>query len=472
MAYLAIKKVKGNFYAYRQESYRDGDKVRTRTLEYLGAIDGKTADLIKNTRKQLARLDMKATAKDARESVGEIIKPPEEVQENALEADLGGNRTTNPPDTTKPNQKAGVDPHEDLHRSKSKGDPHLVEMRVNGVLSLINISTGELVGHISSASRYQQKTLNGETVLVDMASGEVIETPKPEKQVITTNEPEQKPPSPDTKNAAPTQKPNRPFHESLKLPKTLKDYGVSTKYLGFKHIRFGNRLKAIGINPSIMPDIVFKYGHPDSLKRKRDGSFVITISRRTQNAVHTVHKGKLWEHYRQALTSGYLEALRQAKPDRYNAIATKLDHSHQRTKAFILDSFRYANNLTDRIRLSLQLMIFDTIPKTHHKANPFSYGQMDFTTVNNWQAETVKVLCEVEKSGWTKTHDKAKRTVANIKGKITHKAHEIEQLNRFQKLSGKRRKLVRELMKLESRLRASQTFQSRLQTIETAFEFY
>lgn len=48
MSYLAVKKVKGRFYAYRQESYREGGKVRTRTIEYLGAIDPGLAGNVKS----------------------------------------------------------------------------------------------------------------------------------------------------------------------------------------------------------------------------------------------------------------------------------------------------------------------------------------------------------------------------------------------------------------------------------------
>ena len=47
MSYLAVKRVKGRYYAYRQESYREGGKVRTRTVEYLGAVDGALANKIK-----------------------------------------------------------------------------------------------------------------------------------------------------------------------------------------------------------------------------------------------------------------------------------------------------------------------------------------------------------------------------------------------------------------------------------------
>ena len=68
MAYLAIKKVKGRFYGYLQESYRDGASVRTRTVEYLGAIEPKVAEQYRATRRQLGQADMAALVQSVRQA--------------------------------------------------------------------------------------------------------------------------------------------------------------------------------------------------------------------------------------------------------------------------------------------------------------------------------------------------------------------------------------------------------------------
>ena len=427
MAYLAIKKVKGKFYAYRQESYREGSKVKTRTLEYLGAVDPVAAQTVKDTRRKLAQMDIRATTKDAKSLVSDVLKPTDSPVEPNDPTDDQSHQTQQ-----KVAHKAAVDlnrypqSNEIQNKSNFRGDPQLVRMRLNGVLSVVNVRTGE-----------------------------VIET---DDKVITTK-----------RN---TDKPTRSFHEALKLSKNLERYGVNATYLQRKHLKFGNRLKAIGINPSHMPDIIFKYGHPDGLKRNRDGSFVITISRRTQNKRHPIAKGKMWEHYRQALITGYLEAIRKAQPDRYDEIASKLDHSHQATKQFILDSYRHTDSLADKFRLSLQLMFFDRIPKAFHKSDPLAYGQMSFTTLNNWKAETVFVLTQVEKSGWDGVQDNCKKSIAKLKGQITRKRNQIDDLKFHEKLAGKLRKLIRQIMKSESQLKAAQSLQSRLQTIKSELEFF
>ena len=69
LAYLAIKKVNGQYYAYVQESYRDGGQVRTRTVEYLGAISpGMASHLTAQRQQQSQTDDLVATVRKSIES--------------------------------------------------------------------------------------------------------------------------------------------------------------------------------------------------------------------------------------------------------------------------------------------------------------------------------------------------------------------------------------------------------------------
>ena len=68
MPYLAVKKIKGRHYGYVQESYREGGKVRTRTVEYLGAIDPTVAEQVRATRRQLGQMDIAALVQSVREA--------------------------------------------------------------------------------------------------------------------------------------------------------------------------------------------------------------------------------------------------------------------------------------------------------------------------------------------------------------------------------------------------------------------
>ena len=76
MSYLAVKRVKGRYYAYRQESYREGGKVRTRTVEYLGAVDGGLAQKIKAGEIDTVSKKGDATAEQNTAEPRRDLKPP------------------------------------------------------------------------------------------------------------------------------------------------------------------------------------------------------------------------------------------------------------------------------------------------------------------------------------------------------------------------------------------------------------
>ena len=75
MPYLAVKKVKGRYYGYLQESYREGGKVRTHTVQYLGAIDPAVAQQVKDTRRQLGQVDMAALVQSVRKATETATTP-------------------------------------------------------------------------------------------------------------------------------------------------------------------------------------------------------------------------------------------------------------------------------------------------------------------------------------------------------------------------------------------------------------
>jgi len=57
MAYLVVKQINGSFYAYEQETYREGGKVRTRST-YIGPVDGKKYKRLKARGEPLGALLM------------------------------------------------------------------------------------------------------------------------------------------------------------------------------------------------------------------------------------------------------------------------------------------------------------------------------------------------------------------------------------------------------------------------------
>lgn len=410
MPYLAIKKVKGRYYGYMQESYREGGSVRTRTVEYLGAIEPALAQQYQATRKQLGAADMAALVKSVREASAAATRAP----------DTAPRAKTTPPApelTTEPPQP-----------------------------------------------RYERREVNGRLQLVDMQTGELIE-PKGQEVITTESKPTL-----------------RPFFESLKLPPKIETHKLSRAALHGTHRKFGERLKRLEMNPAAMPDVVIQYGHPDGLKKRRDGSYIITASRKPKRA-HTLNKATLWRNYRHALSRATLDAIGTERPDLFAQMQSQLSHSHQESKRLLLTHIAQTTGGIERLALSLQVMLWNKLPATtkpkrkRRERKPSTYqtqaqrdrqasaardlGQMSLSTFNNWREESALILAEAHKSGWNELADKTARTAQKHKAAITKKRREIEGLSRLDKLAGKHRKLLREIMAAETKLRAAEELAKR-----------
>lgn len=441
MPYLAIKKVKGRYYGYMQESYREGGSVRTRTVEYLGAIEPAVAQQVQATRQQLGTADMAALVKSVRKASSTATRAPEKPPE-AETTPAAPERITETP------------------------QPRYKRLTVNGRPQLVDMNTGELLDP-KNAPLFERATVNGREEIVHVPTGEIVRAPD---EVITTE-------------AKPTL---RPFAEALKLPAKIETHKLSRASLHGTHRKFGERLKRLEINPATMPDVVIKYGHPDGLKQGRDGSYTITTSRKPKRG-HTLNKAALWRNYRNALSRATLDSIEAERPDLFAAMQSQLSHSHQEGKRLLLAHISQTTSGVERLGLSLQLLLWDKLPaptkpqRKTRKRTASSYktqaqldrqsstardlGQMSLGSVNNWREESALILAEAHKNGWNDLADKTARTVGKHKAAISKKRREIEGLSRLDKLAGKRRKLLREIIATEIKLRAAEQLALRQQIL-------
>lgn len=404
MAYLTIKKVKGRYYGYMQESYRVGGSVHTRTVEYLGAIETAVAKQVKATRKQLGQADMTALVQSVRKASTEATRAPE---------------TPIQPQETQPPPDISQEP---------------------------------------TQPRYQRMTVNGRSQLVDMKTGELIEPQ--DNKVITT------------KNEKPTL---RAFADSLKLPPDLATHKLSLAAFHGTHCKFGNRLKAMQINPVTMPDVVIKYGHPDSLKQNRKGAYIVTTSRTPKHG-HSLNKTKLWQHTRQALSRATLDAIEGEQPEIFTHLQSQLSTSHKEGKRLLFQHIAQTTSGMERLGLSLQLLIWDKIPHPKHskksgKTTAEDLGQMSFNIANNWREDAALILAEAHKNGWQNLADKIQKSARKHKSSITKKRHQIDQLSKLDIFAGKRRVILREIMRNETKLKATNELQNRIEKLRHVFDF-
>lgn len=109
------------------------------------------------------------------------------------------------------------------------------------------------------------------------------------------------------------------------------------------------------------------------------------------------------------------------------------------------------------------------------KSKPADFGQVDFSTVGDWRGELTNILSEVHKSGWDGLEKRQKNAKRKAKATITRKLNDLKGksfLDRAKnKLSGKRRRLIREIMAKEKHLQAIEHLEDRLKTIKRVLPF-
>lgn len=401
MSYLVVKKVKGRYYAYRQESYREGGKVRTRTIEYLGAIDPTLAGRIKSGK------------------VTEVPRPTEPEIITITVTPVGAINNVAPVDT----DAAAIK----LSKLKNQHDKVLLEDKI-------------------------QMTVNSEVMLVDRHSGEIVKSFGP---VITTKD---------------SNVPSRPFSESLKLP-SLEDYGVSTTAIRGTHARYGKRLSELKINPSHMSDVKIEYGHPNGFCAKKDGSYSVVVSRRSNNKRHPVNKTELWKSYRQALSHSFIGAVELGQPQLYNDVRLAFDHHYRESQKLAFQAISLSTDPLTKLGLSLQLKLWGRLPAwVKEQASPEELGQINLNRQAGWRDEAAEVLAEVQKSGWEGMDKRVRDTRAKLKSRITKRLNVMSDASLLGKaslrFSGKRRRLFCEIREAEVKLQAVEQLEHRLRFLK------
>jgi len=204
LPYLVVRKVKGRFYAYSQESYREGGKVRTRTVSYLGAVDPAVANQVRSTRRKLGQLDIKSTKADVRRLVEAATAPAKPLPVQADNLDEAQQNSTDV-DVAKP--VTHIDKSSDQSQAKPQSKAKAAataSKRQRGASKSANRK---------ARTKPVQMIIDGHKLMVDQNSGVIL---KGADKVITTEK----------------RKPAlRPFQDSIKLPKTLGKYGCSSTAL-------------------------------------------------------------------------------------------------------------------------------------------------------------------------------------------------------------------------------------------------
>jgi len=258
---------------------------------------------------------------------------------------------------------------------------------------------------------------------------------------------------------------DHPFTQGLKLPKTLDKYNLSATAFQKTHMRFGARLKALGIDPFVMPDVHIKYGHPSGYRKDRKGYYVVKVSRKSQTQF-PINRKELWQNYRLALAQSFLDGLKQADAVGFNKLKNRLDSYYKESQQFNILAIQSTASTSDKLKLSLHILLSAYLPLWNRQYTlSDDVGFHTNESLKGWQTEATFIIADIQKLGWNKIKSTNDRQRKKLQRKISTRLKAWKQASTLDKISGKRRKYIREIMQAESQLKALEWLEKRQKII-------
>ena len=128
----------------------------------------------------------------------------------------------------------------------------------------------------------------------------------------------------------------------------------------------------------------------------------------------------------------------------------------------------------ERLGLSLQLFIWHSVPKRlTKKRSAEEFGQASFATLKDWRSEAAFVLAEAHKSGWDGMAARNTKARRKLKGAITRQKTQFDKMVTVARLgarlSGKRRRIIREIMAQKAKLQSIDQLERRQRVLRRHF---
>ena len=366
MAFFTIKHINGRDYLYRQESYREGGQVRSRS-QYICPIDPAVATQFKATRSRFGVLDIKATAEDVQDVVESLL----------------------------PNPEAPETKSRDVHSNDC--NPLIL-----------------------------WRELDGETkaLWVDRKTGEIL---KEKTSIFNTTKSTENPPSEFEKADTPKTpaKPDTTFR-TLAVSANVEKHGISRTAIEGAHRQLLKQMKADGLNTTNIPRIKIGYSIAAKVEvyRRFTGGYRVTVpllkrsaatkalsklpdrrtksGRRAPMVYQEPTKGvrsDFWREYRRALALTYLDALETQNPEKFKSLRNTLKPLYQEQNAAI-SSYIKNTNMNNRLGLTLQFRQNGHLSgwiKSHLSAGHF--GLPDHKARKDWKADCAALMAENPPTG-------------------------------------------------------------------------
>ena len=145
---------------------------------------------------------------------------------------------------------------------------------------------------------------------------------------------------------------------------------------------------------------------------------------------------------------------------------TALDTHYADGKRLALEAIKLSRNPGACWRLSLQIMVWGIIPAWNRdQASPAELGQYQEGKLKGWRAEAVSVLADVQKLGWEELEQRNRNTRKKLKATITRRTNEWRRTTLTDRLSGKRRRLMKDIREAEKKIQTLERLEFRMKIL-------
>ena len=428
MTYIVIKHINGGDYLYRQSSYREGGKVRTKS-EYLCPISTSVATQVKSTRSRLAELDIKATAKDVQELVGGVVEPPA------------------------PNKNTPTDAPLILWREQ--------EGKITALW--VDRKTGEVLKERRSIfDAKSHKKLSAEL------------TPEPkfsnsDAGINTTNLRISVDPQKHRISETAINETHRKFCQHLNLiglatsnlPSIKISYSLASKVEVHKRLAGGYRVNL----PFIKPSKITKALNKPHDRRTKFGC----IQPRTYKDPSLGVRSDFWREYRKALAYTFLDELAKQQPEKFKALKREMNLHYRAHNHSIIQYLKHTNSKA-KIALTLHFKTTKELSewtKRHIKSD--SLGLPDHRARPDWKADCVSLLAETQKRGFLATEARYLGLLVYAQNTTKKANRELESLGKLDRVSGKQKNVSRAIKRGEAREQAILATLKKVQILKPYF---
>ena len=228
------------------------------------------------------------------------------------------------------------------------------------------------------------------------------------------------------------------------------EFGLNTTAFEAVQSSHKRSLQKVGVETPREAQVTIHAAKKDRVVQRKNGEYEVYFSRKTGKP----NKQRLWKNYRFALAGNYLDEIQKNNPERFQEMRNKLCDNHRETKAMIYRSLSRAKTPTERLVLTLQLYVWNRLPcEVQKKRKPEDFGLVNFESFKDWRSQSQFILAEANKLGWSGLLEKNRKAKSKIKGKITRKSNQLKNFSFgkrvINKVSGKKRRILREIMDLE-----------------------